>query len=238
VKKGFNVTILAEKKPPHTTSDKAAAIWYPYHICPKSRALIWAQLSFVELRKLSKQPGTGVSFIEFVELFSYRRKLPWWENAVPDWRYASESQLPSNYKELGYTGGYVITVPLMETPKYMPWLVSEFKNLGGKIARKSRRISRLSELYAENQIIVNCTGLGASELCGDEQVYFSRAQVVRTNNPGICRGYADVSGPLNLAYIIPRTHDCILGGTADKNKGSERPNRAKTQEILYTSANS
>ena len=139
----------------------------------------------------------------------------------------------SNYKELGYTGGYVITVPLMETPKYMPWLVNEFKNLGGKIARKSRRISRLSELYAENQIIVNCTGLGASELCGDEQVYFNRAQVVRTNNPGICRGYADVSGPLNLAYIIPRTHDCILGGTADKNKGSERLNRAKTQEILY-----
>ena len=56
---------------------------------------------------------------------------------------------------------------------------------------------------------------------------------MRTNNPGIRRGYADVSGPLNLAYIIPRTHDCILGGIADKNKGSERPNRAKTQEILH-----
>ena len=39
---GFDVRIVARELPPHTTSDVAAAIWYPYLAAPAERVMRWA----------------------------------------------------------------------------------------------------------------------------------------------------------------------------------------------------
>ena len=39
-------------------------------------------------------------------------------------------------------------------------------------------------------------------------------------------------GPLAITYIIPRTHDCILGGTADEGQWDTTPNPEVAATIL------
>ena len=49
----YDITVIAEKFSPDTTSDVAAAFWYPFLVRPKERADAWALQSyswFVELR--------------------------------------------------------------------------------------------------------------------------------------------------------------------------------------------
>jgi D-amino-acid oxidase len=60
---------------------------------------------------------------------------------------------------------------------------------------------------------VNCTGLGARELCGDPLVHSGRGVVLTVENPGITRHVVSLDGP--LTYVLTRTHDVVLGGTDD-----------------------
>lgn len=39
---GYTVDIWAKDLPPHTTSNKAAAFWYPFSVGPVDRVRVWA----------------------------------------------------------------------------------------------------------------------------------------------------------------------------------------------------
>jgi D-amino-acid oxidase len=224
----FNVTIIAHAVSPNTTSDVAAAIWYPYKAYPEEQVLEWGRFSFNEFLQLSKISGTGVSLVELVLLFDHAATDPWWKNVVHHFRHASPEELPS-----GYIDGYIAQVPLIETPVYMQYLMKRFTDLGGKIQKLNKEISALGELYPENKLIVNCAGLGAHKVCGDKEVYPIRGQVIRMSNPGIKRSLIDESGPLALTYIVPRSNDCILGGTAEENEWSLQINPSTAQDIVH-----
>lgn len=60
----FNVTILATLVPRNTTSDKAAAIWYPYDIDLDDTVRQWCKTSYDSFVQLTKKPSWGVSLIE------------------------------------------------------------------------------------------------------------------------------------------------------------------------------
>ena len=61
-------------------------------------------------------------------------------------------------------------------------------------------------------IVINCVGLGARELCGDEEIRPSRGQVILLDqDPGI--GHFDQQ-PESLTYTIPRSDVTVLGGTS------------------------
>ena len=53
---GFDVEIIAAKLSPDTTSDAAAAVWYPYHVEPREQADRWAVASLDEFRRLEREP--------------------------------------------------------------------------------------------------------------------------------------------------------------------------------------
>ena len=40
---GHSVELWARELPPHTTSDVAAAVWYPYRAFPQDRVNVWAK---------------------------------------------------------------------------------------------------------------------------------------------------------------------------------------------------
>ncbi|HEV2721737.1 MAG TPA: FAD-dependent oxidoreductase [Thermoanaerobaculia bacterium] len=114
--------------------------------------------------------------------------------------------------------GERITVPLIETPIYLPWL------------RRTLRIRRktIRDLRAlDADVVVNCTGLGARELCGDGDLRPGRGVVLRTRNPGIVR-HAVVMEP--LTYVLTRTDDVVLGGTDDDVESRDVP-RALAEKI-------
>jgi len=63
---GFDVTIYARESS-GTTSEAAAAIWYPYHIA-SDHAEAWARTTFDVLAGLAENPEAGVSLVDFVLL--------------------------------------------------------------------------------------------------------------------------------------------------------------------------
>jgi D-amino-acid oxidase len=227
IEAGFTVTIMARLVPPNTTSDKAAALWYPYRAFPEDKVLPWCKATLETFLRLSRVAASGVSFIALHHVFDHVEPDPWWKSAVTDFRRLDYADLPR-----GYVDGYAVEVPLIETPIYMPYLVNHFIPRGGRIERRDNDFTSLTELSKTASLIVNCTGLGARTLCNDQQVFPLRGQVVRTANPGITRGIADETGPLSLAYIIPRSQDCVLGGTAECSDGEEA-DAGVSEDILY-----
>jgi D-amino-acid oxidase len=226
---GYAVTLWARDLPPHTTSDVAAAIWYPYRAHPEDRVLAWSRRTFAVLEELARMSGTGVSMISGIALL--RRPAPdldgpWWRDAVRDFRHATSDEVPP-----GYAGGYVFTVPVAEMPIYLGrYLVPRFHALGGKTVR--REVGSLAEVLAESPVVVNCTGLCARSLVGDTAMFPIRGQVVRISGSLGSRFVFDEERPNGMAYIIPRSTDCILGGTAEEHAWSLEPDLAVSAAIV------
>ncbi|HWP81719.1 MAG TPA: FAD-dependent oxidoreductase [Bacteroidota bacterium] len=219
----FRVTIIARELPPHTTSDTAAAVWYPYKTGPLEKVLRWARTSLDEFYKLSNDSQTGVSIIELTELFPTQREIPWWKDGV---RTYAKIQ-PSIYGP-DYPSAFSMETPLIETPVYMQWLMNRFQGLGGTIQQRS--VSSIADLLHEHPLLVNCAGIGARELVHDKSLYPIRGQTVIVSAPHVRRCVVDVEGPRSLLYIVPRSKDCVLGGTAEENDWSleVRPETAST----------
>lgn len=224
---GFPVRIVTRARPADTTSAVAAAVWYPYEVRPKERVVPWSQTTREALTPLAEDPSTGVLTTTFVELFDTPVGAPWWKPAVPSFRRATAADLKP-----GYADGYVIDVPLMEPARYLPYLERRFADGGGTIDVVPGGIDDLQALCTKTPLVVNCTGLGARALCDDDAVHPIRGQVVRVTNPGLTRGLDADHGPLALTYIIPRSNDVILGGTAEQGVWDDTPTNETTAAIL------
>lgn len=248
----FSITIIADKFPPKTlldfpegktsnkhegtTSDIPAAVWYPYlpdvsDEAYKEKVKKWAGATYKKGYELAKDSKSGVSIVKFTQLFTKDEKdPPWWEECVEGFRFATDDELPPDC----YKAGYTIEVPLFETPTYMPYLVKEFKRLGGRIEEQS--ISNISELDGENRLIVNCAGLGAREIVEEEtDLHPKRGQIIRVKASGVDRCLLDETPTPNTSifgYIVPRSNDCILGGTAQENDWYELPDHETAKEIV------
>lgn len=223
---GRRVTIVARDLPPATTSNVAAAVWFPYHVLPLDRVLRWSLASLDIYYELAADPATGISITTFIDLFDTPAADPWWCEAVRLFRRPSPGELPA-----GYVDGHVAETPLIETPVFMAWLVERFRALGGQIEQRALR--SIDELAGERAIVVNCSGLGARELADDPGVYPVRGQIARVSRPpGVDRVLFDEHGRLALAYVIPRRHEVIVGGTAQEGDWNTAIDPATAAEIL------
>ena len=222
---GLDARIVTAAFPENTTSAVAAAIWYPYRAYPEDAVLRWGARTFEVFEDLATKPGTGVRMREGLELRRERSGEPWWAGAVPGVRRCAEEELPPGYRE-----GHAFVVPVVEMPVYLLYLMGRFAAAGGEI--EERAIDHLDELSEEARVLVNCAGLGARELVGDDSLRPIRGQVLRVRNPGLDRFFLDEDDPEGVTYIVPRSHDCILGGTADEAEWNTRPDAAVAAEIL------
>jgi D-amino-acid oxidase len=106
-------------------------------------------------------------------------------------------------------------------PVYLAYLMDRFARAGGSVER--RVLSSLVEPAGEARVVVNCAGLGSRELVGDTTMRPIRGQVVRVRNPGLDRFVLDEANPEGVTYIVPRSRDCILGGTAEEGAWDTEP---------------
>ncbi len=226
LKAGYQIDIWAKDLPPNTTSNIAAAIWYPYLCNPKDKATVWSGETVNYLKENAlDDPNSGCAVRTFTEVFDDKVGDPWWENAVESYRHAQPEELPK-----GYVDGYHIDAILTDAPIYMNWLTNQYKELGGTVQQRS--ISDIQEAFSEYDTVVNCTGLGSRELFKDERIYPVRGQVVVVKPNGFERVVADDEGHNKLAYIIPRIHDTVLGGTSQPNSWSLEVDPQDTADIL------
>ncbi len=222
---GHRVTIWARDLPPNTTSNVAAAVWYPYKAHPIDKVRAWGAVAYRAFKDLAKLPASGVVMAEMLECLPAPSPDPWWVAAVEGFRHATPGELPA-----GYVDGYVFPAPVIDTTIYLDYLVREFQTQGGQI--QQRAVGDLAEAFAASAVVVNCSGLGARELVGDRDLHPSRGQIVRIKPTGFRQVVADDHDPNKLAYIVPRQHDIVLGGTDDEGNESTAPDPAVTTSIL------
>jgi D-amino-acid oxidase len=222
---GRSVCVLSADQPEQTTSNLAAAVWYPTGFSEQHGVLGWAQRTFEVFSGLVEELKSGVVMRESLMLLRSPAGTPWWAEAVGKVERVDEEELPSPY-----VGGYRFVVPLVEMPLYLPWLLDRFHSLGGVFER--REVKSLREAASYGSVVINCSGLRARELCGDETVIPVRGDVVRVVNPDLRVSVRDEENPKGRTYIHPRTHDCILGGTSEPGRWDTTPDPAKAAAIM------
>jgi len=214
---GHRVDVVARDLPLETTSAVAAALWYPYRALPQDRVTAWAGSSYAEFGSLSHDPATGVTMRTGTEVFTRRQPDPWWRSAVPD--LDRETTLPP-----GYADGWTFVTPVVEMPLYLRWLVGRVHALGGTLTRLN-----LSALPTGPDLVVDCAGLGARLLAGDRTVTPVRGQLLYVDGVDLERWMLDGSGP---TFVIPRSRDVVVGGTAVDGEWSRTVSSAETAGIL------
>ena len=196
--------MISDRFSPDTVSDVAAAIWYPFLTAPADRADGWGVVTYAELERLAEQESeSGVRMRDGKEYLREAVDPPGWSEDIAAFRILDDSEIPE-----GYVFGWQFRAPVIEMPLYMPWLRARVEILGGSFVQSF--VEDLNEVSGE--VVVNCVGLGARELCDDEEVRPARGQVIFIDqDPGI--GHFDQQ-PESLTYTIPRGDVTVLGGTA------------------------
>jgi len=225
LEQGHTVTIFAKDLPPHTTSNWAAAIWFPYKAYPEDKVLAWSKISYDECYKLADDPQAGIRDTILLQVFGEKTADPWWLEAVRNFRRPTAAELPA-----GFADGYIVTVPVIDTRVHMAYLVNRFQQLGGQI--NQIEITDLDELDAPDNLIINCAGLGSRQLVNDEAVYPIRGQIVRVKSATARNSYLSNYSATAATYVIPRLEDVILGGTAVPHDWNEEPNPETAAAIL------
>jgi D-amino-acid oxidase len=213
---GHRVDILARDLPLETTSAVAAALWYPYLALPVDRVTAWSAASYECFARLAANDETGVRLRQGTEVLREPSADPWWAEAVPD--------LERTAAPAGYADAWTFVAPVIEMPVYLRWLVGRVESLGGTITRMA-----LGGLPTHAGVVVNATGLGARHSADDLTVQPVQGQVVYLSQVGLDRWWLDESGP---TYVVPRSHDIVVGGTDREGEWSREPDDRVGADIL------
>jgi D-amino-acid oxidase len=171
LEQGAPVTLVTKDAPRVTTSAAAGAVWFPYRVRPNERTGPWGAIGYERFERLARQPGAPVTMVELTALYGEPlHEEPWWLASVPGnaTRAATPAELPD-----GYADGRVVRVACIEAPAYLDWLTQRLDELGGE--RETRTLDSLAEPPAD--AVVNCCGVGARGLAGDEDLRPARSEV-------------------------------------------------------------
>jgi D-amino-acid oxidase len=238
--RGHRTTIFAKEIGQQTTSGAAAALWFPYDVEPANKVIPWALEAFRTLIDLARNSNSGISMIELRQ-FSRTEKIqiPDWaiplgaQSVIPSpstslrtgcvengaageaatWtgRPEAERSGSERIKSREFTSGFAITVPLMDTTVYLDYLANRFLKADGQIT-ENVRFDKLEDVDPKFDLVINCAGIGARELVNDADLEPHRGQVAIVSRIKDFP-YAVVCDDAPLMYAIPRTNDCVFGGT-------------------------
>ena len=201
--RGYRTAIFAEETGQQTTSGAAAALWFPYDAEPAEKVLSWALQTYKVLVDLTKDLHSGVSMIELRQ-FSRTGEIQ-----IPDWAIplgASVTPTVTTFKS-----GFTLNVPLMDTTIYLEYLANRFIKAGGGV-NANVHLEKLEDISREFDLLINCAGIGARELVQDIDLEPHRGQVaIVPKIDNLCCAIVCDDPP--LMYAIPRTNDCVCGGT-------------------------
>jgi D-amino-acid oxidase len=253
---GHRVSIFAEEIGQQTTSAAAAAIWYPYDAEPADKVIAWALATYKILFDLSRDAQTGVTMLE-MRTFSRTGEIqiPDWAHGLQA-RQLQKSATPSasspspralsvipsgaagaveesltllDEVSAFFKSGFTLNVPLMDTTIYLGYLANRIQTASGSISGNVR-LEKLEDVERAFDLVINCAGIGAKTLVPDVDLEPHRGQVAivpRIDNLPC----AIVCDDAPLTYAIPRTNDCVLGGTNELSE-DRHADPAATARIL------
>jgi D-amino-acid oxidase len=210
LKKGYRLTIYASAFYPNITSNKAAAFWFPYHIRNDKRGIAWCLESYRQYKVLSTDKNTGISMCKLIKVLraGVSEEEPAWIDFMPRDSY---KMLPQNELADGIARICEATVPLIETQLFLPWLQQQLLKAG--VVFFEKEIKDLYALAKKHDVVINCSGLGAQQLCNDDTLVPVRGQVALLSPGGSNDIYLDNEASL---YVVPRKDAIIVGGTYEE----------------------
>jgi D-amino-acid oxidase len=219
--RGHRTAIFAKEIGQQTTSGAAAALWFPYDVEPANKVIAWALETFRTLIDLAGSAESGVSIIELRQFSRTGAiQIPDWAlplggRSLPSSIMSSQVETSLDQKSVEFAGGFVLNVPLMDTTIYLGYLANRFLKADGQII-ENVCFEKLEDVDPKFDLVINCAGIGARELAHDADLESHRGQVAIV--PRIKDlPYAVVCDDAPLMYAIPRTNDCVFGGTNDLN---------------------
>ena len=215
---GHRVDVFARDLPRETTSVVAAALWYPYRALPQDRVTAWGAAAYDVFEGLADDPRTGVRMLPGTEVLARATPDPWWAAAVPDLRRVAA---PGEHAD-----AWSFTAPVVDMPVHLAWLASRLEELGGTLTRMS--LGGLPPV-ADDEVVVDCAGMGARLLARDAGVHPVRGQVVHLAGVPLERWWLDADGP---TYVVPRGEVVVVGGTAEEGEWSRTPSPETATAIL------
>lgn len=258
--RGFSAKIFADQVGTETTSGAAGALWFPYDAEPAEKVIPWALATYKVLLELCDNvpndsfgrarkddgimPSSSQTGVSMIELRQYCRagkiEIPSWANdmgGVQLLRDSEERRFPNRRSQHGdleiaapcFSDGFSIRVPLTDTTIYLDYLIDRFQKAAGEI-KNDVRFEKLEDVDSNFELIINCAGIGARELARDSDLEPHRGQVTLVPKPDNVN-CAIVCDDAPLMYVIPRSNDCVFGGT---NEVSDdwNPDPATTKAIV------
>jgi len=241
--------VVADRFAPDITSVVAGALWeWPPAVCGHhrderslERSKSWCLTSYRAFLRLAEDARTGVHLRPAAFYFRTPvrddpvadRKMRELREHVRGFRHSRSIAAEHGVSAaMGVRDAYSYLAPMIDTDRYMAWLLTRATAAGCRIHRE--RIAG-NLIDGEQQIldrhdadlIVNCAGLGARELTGDA-VYPLRGALVHLRNDGRhiprittahCMSYDHTPGGQNMVFIVPRGRDrLVLGGLVEPDQ--------------------
>jgi D-amino-acid oxidase len=234
---GFAVTVYTKALPPQTTSNIAGGQWFPFYVSedgkstPEFQAQLLAAAQYAYTRyQIMVGPRFGIRWMRNYFL----KNDPFSDNGYMGSQGPLAAMLPE-LRDLGpeehpfpsYKFVRQFDTLLIEPPIYLAAMLDEFEMAGGKIVVGEIADRNAIAALKEN-LVFNCTGLGARALFQDNELTPVKGQLTfLLPQPEV--QYAVIPEDL---YMFPRSDGILLGGTHERGVWSLDVNEDKKREIL------
>lgn len=209
---------MADKFYEETTSIGAAGVFLPMSTntpgVPIDVLTRWCETSWNAFSKMatSDQASTTGQTLShgFVLNRSRMTEIPLYAKFVYGFRKMTSEELIRLGVYDNFRFGYEVTTIITNMRKYLTWLMNQFTSNGGEIEK--RKLGSLSELCAQCDVVVNCSGLGGRQLCEDKLIYPIRGHLIKVDAPWVKDWiYTDV-----MAQIFPSDDFTVIGEVRGK----------------------
>ncbi|OMC15690.1 FAD-dependent oxidoreductase [Mycobacterium colombiense] len=226
---GRPVRVWAAATLKQTTSAVAGAIWLPPR--PAERAaetLGWVEHSLRVFTELAQDPDSGVQLAPVLavgELNASQAMSPSAAALIPDLRPADPADVPE-----GLGAGFRATVPMIDMPHYLDYLTRRLASAGCEI--EERPVQSLDEAADAAAIVVNCAGLAAGSLTGDDTVRPLFGQHVVLTNPGLRQPFVQINDGPEWTCYFPHPERVVCGGISIPDRWDTTADPDLTERIL------
>lgn len=236
LERGFRVTLYAREFATDTTSGVAGGQWFPFTFYDPDKLTPVVEAQFLRAARYS--------YNRYQTLLGSYYGVSWRTNYQ-----MSDKPLPTNGL-MSRTGPMVGMMPeylnlprgahpfpfryarrfdtmFIEPPIYLETMLHEVRLAGASI--ETREFHSVADMLALPQnLIVNCTGLGAKDLFQDEELMPIKGQLtILQPQPEV--EYATLPPEL---YMFPRRDGIVLGGTHERGVWDPTPDENEVARIL------
>lgn len=224
---GLKVTVYSDRAPLETTSAKAGGQWAVSVIEFGGKERELAEIVTAAYREFKNRIGQGFGVLERPNYTATPSENLDLVIKLAPGLIPPRQSLPRLPFEHHTKPGFVYQTLLIEPPVLLGKLKADLDRRGVAFVMKPF-VSRSDVLTNVPQnIVVNCTGLGAMTLWSDPKVTPIKGQLALLP-PQLALQYLYGQN----GYMFPRSDHVVIGGTFEPGHNNERPNKAVCQGLV------